>query len=421
MAINQPNPIHKSSPRFDQLLPLDKSTCAISHKPYCAGLVPLPSTLWPHCPAWDRLQLWHPVSSQPSNIGEIEVSETDLERILDVINVSWAKGTRDTYGAGLLLYHIFCDSHHISEEDRSPASLILIITFISSCAGSYAGRTLANYVFAVQAWHILHRLAWNMDDSQVKAALTGAAILAPLMSRCPKRAPVTVKLMEWIFKKLDLTNPLDAAVTGCFLMIFYLAACTGEFTLPSLNVFNPMQHVKPSDISKWWDQNNLEVTVFRIPKTKCTSDREDVFWSCQDGITDPKATLDNHLWINDPPAEGPLFAYRHSRGLRPLTKKVFLERINAIAVLLGEQSLKGHGICIRATLEFLFRGVPFDIMKSLGHWSSDSFTLYLCQHATIIAPYIQDLLILEEFTCYTMPRARYHWSKWVAPSPNAGE
>ena len=191
-------------------------------------------------------------------------------------------------------------------------------------------------------------------------------------------------------------------------MIFYLAACTGEFTLPSLNVFNPMQHVKPSDISKWWDQNNLEVTVFRIPKTKCTSDREDVFWSCQDGITDPKATLDNHLRINDPPAEGPLFAYRHSRGLRPLTKKVFLERINAIAVLLGEQSLKGHGICIRATLEFLLRGVPFDIMKSLGHWSSDSFTLYLCQHATIIAPYIQDLLILEEFTCYTMPRARNH-------------
>ena len=196
LAINQPNPIHKSLPRFDQPLPLDKSTCAISHKPYCAGLVPLPSTLWPHCLAWDRLQLWCPVSSQPSNIGEIEVSETDLERILDVINVSWAKGTRDTYGAGLLVYHIFCDSHHISEEDRSPASLILIIVFISSCAGSYAGRTLANYVFAVQAWHILHRLAWNMDDSQVKAALTGAAILAPLMSRCPKRAPVTVKLME---------------------------------------------------------------------------------------------------------------------------------------------------------------------------------------------------------------------------------
>ena len=131
-----------------------------------------------------------------------------------------------------------------------------------------------------------------------------------------------------------------------------------------------------------------------------------MFWSRQDGVTDPKAALDNHLRINDPPAEGPLFAFRHSRGLRPLTKKVFLKRINAIAVLLGEQSFKGHGIRIGATLEFLLRGVPFDVMKSLGRWSSDSFTLYLCQHAAIIAPYIQDHPILEEFTRYTMPRAR---------------
>ena len=134
-----------------------------------------------------------------------------------------------------------------------------------------------------------------MDDLQVKAALMGAAILAPSMSRCPKRAPVTVKLMERIFEKLDLTNPLDAAVVGCFSMIFYLAACTGEFMLPALNVFDPMQHVKPSDISKRWDQNNLEVMVFQIPKTKCASEGEDVFWSRQDSITDPKAALDNHI------------------------------------------------------------------------------------------------------------------------------
>ena len=133
-----------------------------------------------------------------------------------------------------------------------------------------------------------------------------------------------------------------------------------------------------------------------------------MFWSCQDGITDPKAALDNHLQINNPLAKGPLFAYRHSISLRLLTKKVFLERINMITVLLGEQSLKGHGIHIRVTLEFLLWGVPFDVIKSLGHWSSDSFTLYLHQHATIIAPYIQDHLILEEFTCYTMPCTRNH-------------
>ena len=77
------------------------------------------------------------------------MSDSDLERVLDVINVSWATGTGDAYEAGLLVYHVFCDSHNMPEEERGPASPILVIAFISSCAGSYAGSTLASYIFAI--------------------------------------------------------------------------------------------------------------------------------------------------------------------------------------------------------------------------------------------------------------------------------
>ena len=168
----------------------------------------------------------------------------DLKRILEVINISWAKGTGDTYGVDLLVYHVFCNSCNISEEDRSPASPILIIVFISSCVGLYAGGTLASYVFRVQAWHILHGLAWNMDNMQVKATLTGAAVLAPLASKHPKRAPVMVKLMMWIFEKLDFSNPLDAVVASCFSTIFYSVACTGEFTLPTLQPYTACQAIR---------------------------------------------------------------------------------------------------------------------------------------------------------------------------------
>ena len=56
--------------------------------------------------------------------------------------------------------------------------------------------------------------------------------------------------------------------------------------------------------------------------------------------------------------------------------------------MLGEDSLKGHGIHIGGTLEFQLRGMPFDVMKSLGRWTSEAFMLYLHQHATIIVPYI---------------------------------
>ena len=81
----------------------------------------------------------------------------------------------------------------------------------------------------------------------------------------------------------------------------------------------------------------------------------------------------------------------------------FLKHINLAAAELGIEPLKGHGICIGATLEYLLRGVPFDVVKSIGRWSSEAFLLYLCQHAVIIAPFIQGTPIMEAFTRYTMP------------------
>lgn len=49
----------------------------------------------------------------------------------------------------------------------------------------------------------------------------------------------------------------------------------------------------------------------------------------------------------------------------------------------------GHSLRIGATLEYLLRGVPFDVVKQIGRWSSNSFSLYLREHGRILAPYLQ--------------------------------
>ncbi|KIJ60482.1 hypothetical protein HYDPIDRAFT_53896, partial [Hydnomerulius pinastri MD-312] len=77
-------------------------------------------------------------------------------------------------------------------------------------------------------------------------------------------------------------------------------------------------------------------------------------------------------------------------GLRPLTRTEFIKRITAAAQKAELPELKGHGIRIGGTLLYLLRGVPFDVVKTMGRWSSEAFTLYLRQHAMIMAPYLQD-------------------------------
>jgi len=114
--------------------------------------------------------------------------------------------------------------------------------------------------------------------------------------------------------------------------------------------------------------------------------------------------LAHHLDVNNPPQEGHLFTYHHKNRHRPLTKPKFLAELARAVHATSLEPLQGHGIRIGSTLEYLLRGIPFDIMKVKGHWSSDAFTLSLQKHVQILAPYIQAVpAVHNTFARLTMP------------------
>ncbi|TFK16572.1 hypothetical protein FA15DRAFT_548136, partial [Coprinopsis marcescibilis] len=59
-----------------------------------------------------------------------------------------------------------------------------------------------------------------------------------------------------------------------------------------------------------------------------------------------------------------------------LTKAHFLERCNQIWTGLGYLRITGHSFRIGGTTELLLAGVPPDVVKAMGRWSSDSFLKY---------------------------------------------
>ena len=155
------------------------------------------------------------------------------------------------------------------------------------------------------------------------------------------------------------------------------------------------------------DRSGLRSTVFHIPRTKASIHGEDVSWSAQEGPTDPEASINNHLAINQPPENGPLFSYHHNHSHRPLTKTAFIKSLANAARAAGLEPHQGHGIRIGSTLEYLLRGTPFEVMKVKGRWASDAFHVYLTKHAQILAPYMQAHPVLHtELVNVTMPRIR---------------
>lgn len=379
--------------------------------PYTPALTPAPSNLRPHVLAGDRIACWKPVSPRSSRdeLGQqTNITTSDLSRILDVMVGGWGEGTLEVYGSGLLVFHVFCDQKQIPEEQRAPASPLLIASFISTIAGAYSGSTIANYLYGVRAWHILHGVRWQMNPAEVETLLKGAEKAAPPLSKRKKRRPYTKDFMCAILRHLDVSTPLHAAVYACLTTTFWATARVGEFTVKNLTDFKATKHVKPSDVSTSTDMNGYETTEFFIPSTKAEPiTGETISWSEQHGDTNPKVAFQNHLTINNPPQEGPLFAYKSGPSYKALTKPKFLQVLAQAAKAAGLEPLQGHGIRIGSTLEYLLRGTPFDVMKVKGRWASDAFLTYLRKHAQILAPYMQaDPPRHAEFIRLTMPAIR---------------
>ena len=181
-------------------------------------------------------------------------------------------------------------------------------------------------------------------------------------------------------------------------------------TVPSLSAFDPKRHVKRSDLGESIDRRGLRTTSIHVPITKGNQNEgESLYWAKQDGPSNPESALKKHLEINSPPVDFHLFGYPNAKGIMLLlSKKTFITRVSKAATIAGLPRIKGHSIRIGATLEYLLRGLPFDMMKVKGRWNSDAFHKYLRDHAKVMAPYMQTAPpdIHDQFIRVAVPSAR---------------
>jgi hypothetical protein len=317
------------------------------------------------------------------------MADGELVRILNVLSNAWAEGTAESYGSGLLSFHVFCDSKTVPEAARAPASPMLVAGYISTLAGFLSGSTISNYVSGVRAWHILHGVPWSMNEPELEALLWAADRLTPSSSKRQARMPYTTDILCKLHPHFDLSIPLNASVWSCLTTLFWSTSRGGEFTVKTLTSFDPTIHVKPSDVGEVSDRNGLKQTNFALPRTKSAPHGESVYWAEQAGPIDPKSAFHNHLSINSPSPNQALFSYLHGTSRRPLTKTAFKKCLTAVFKAADIDFIHVHGIRIGSTLEYLLRGIPMDVMKAKGRWASDAFTIYLRRHAQILAPYMQ--------------------------------
>ncbi|KAF5372755.1 hypothetical protein D9615_010129 [Tricholomella constricta] len=139
-----------------------------SAKPPSSANTYQPSPYRPLVPADQRLLLW---TAPQSTVAQNDINSqipADFQpllytRFLDSLSDS----TRQSYGAGLLHFTQFCDRLRIPEDQRMPASDLLISAFIADASGSHSGNCIRNWLNGLRSWHILNRAPWHGQDPWV--------------------------------------------------------------------------------------------------------------------------------------------------------------------------------------------------------------------------------------------------------------
>ena len=118
---------------------------------YSQHLTPTPSLLHPHCLARDQLQRWTLAPPTPNPLNGPALTQTECDRVMDIMVHAWEEGTCVLYGTGLLMWHCFCNERGVPKEGRAPATQALVSSFMVHLAAAYSGRTIARYINGVRA------------------------------------------------------------------------------------------------------------------------------------------------------------------------------------------------------------------------------------------------------------------------------
>ncbi|RDB24633.1 hypothetical protein Hypma_008189 [Hypsizygus marmoreus] len=310
------------------------------------------------------------------------------DKINTVIRNAWRKSTSSRYDASISQFLEFVITNSIPLSACLPASESLLCAFAASFAGSLAGKTIGNKCAAIRSWHIQNGFPYR-GGRQLSYVIKGAENMRPADSHMPPRPAVSEAMLAALSSSLDLNDSFDLCVLAIATTSFWGQIRLGEILPPREKNFNTMNFPCWSDFQR---PNSVGSRVLHLPCTKTGGSKgEDVIITRQLHL-DPIAAIESHSKKNCHLSSDCFASYYSPSGLRlALTKRKFLARCNSILTSHSLPAISGHCFRIGGTTFLLLAGVPPDIVKLMGRWSSDSFLRYW-RSLEIIAPLYAELL-----------------------------
>ena len=303
-----------------------------------------------------------------------------------LFTASLAEGTRRSYASAQKRFIDFCSHRGFTPLPLSEDKACLFVAYLAS--QGLSAQTITGYLSALRFFQIAAGLGTPplSQWQHLHYTVRGIKRMHPKSAR-PIRLPITPEILLQ-FSKLwsagHVESPYMAHLlwAGCCLGFFGFLR-SGEFTAtctslaPSIRLSDVVvdDHLAPSVIQ----------IFLRRAKTDPFGKGVCIILGKTDTALCPVVAVLNYLRVRPSgDSESPLLVLQDGR---PLTKALFVSKVRRALSLLGinQKEYAGHSFWIKAAMAAAAAGVPAHLIKTLGRWSSEAYTLYIRESRSTLA------------------------------------
>lgn len=265
----------------------------------------------------------------------------------------------------------------------------------SQTGSRVTSKTLAKYLYALQAWHLFHQQPYPKESQNIVNMLLKASAYADAgVPAKPKKPAVMIYHLLALFDTLNRSTPRDEAILDCAICAFWGLARLAELTYQTASGKpDRLNSVLCGDALRPVDDFSHVLLAVRGAKTAKPGVAQPILLNQQPNKLCPvKAVLRRLGTSRD--AEDSLFGFVNRDGTRVnLTRSAVVSRCRQVWHEYGWDSISGHsfrvgGASLRAAL-----GVRHEDIKELGRWTSDCYMLYIREYSD--DELVKTLLVLK--------------------------
>ena len=304
---------------------------------------------------------------------------SDLQKEVHFYNsICWANTTKRSYSSHRRAYLSFCSDAKLTPL---PATTQTLCLYAAHLARRLRYSSIKQYLNIIRIIH----LEWNLpnpllNNFHLQSVLRG--IRRQLCDKVQRKEPITPQLLLHLLAHLDITTPFGANVWAAALLMFFGLLRRSNVLPSSSGTFAPNLHLRRRDLT--FTSKGLQVLI-RWSKTNQFQDRQQVLPLPRivgHKLCPTQAVFHAFQLTRGAPLDGPALVLPHGCQFRPLTAPVFVTEVKQrLSAHCDSSRIAGHSFRRGGACWAYSSGVPVDLIRQLGDWKSNAYTLYtLCDN-----------------------------------------